>query len=78
MILPDYIKKYLNKFSSGKWSLQNETASLYEMIVVVPAIAEFENLKRLIDSLKLNEEKILTQNAFYFCDKQSSKAIPAK
>ncbi len=66
MILPDYIKKYLNKFSSGKWSLQNETASLYEMIVVVPAIAEFENLTRLIDSLKLNEEKTLRKTLFIF------------
>ncbi|MCF8262272.1 MAG: hypothetical protein K9J12_15975 [Melioribacteraceae bacterium] len=52
---PDQVKKYFKKFGIYKWEIELDRLSKYDVITVVPAIAEFENLQKLISSLKGNK-----------------------
>ncbi len=53
-ILPDFVKKYLFKKSIRKYALKYELKRKFELIIVVPAIQEFENVAELLTSLKTN------------------------
>lgn len=66
MTIPETVKNYLNKRSSDKWKLEWERKDGIENVVVVPAISEFENIKRLIESLSKNDEQILDKSFILF------------
>jgi len=55
--LPVKVKKYLDKYGTEVRPLTWRSSSHIEMIVVVPAISEYENVKRLLASLLVADNK---------------------
>jgi len=55
--LPLKIKKYLDKYGTEVRPLDLRPSATIEMIVVVPAISEYENIKRLLSSLSIADNK---------------------
>lgn len=56
MLIPDKISAYLNKRASNQWLIENDHPKYFQKIIVVPAIAESQNLPELIKSLEQNDE----------------------
>ncbi len=56
MLIPDKISAYINKRASGNWQIENDYKKYFQKIIVVPSIAESENLPVLINSLEQNDE----------------------
>ena len=56
MLIPDKISAYLNKRASNTWLIENDYKKYFQKIIVVPSIAESENLPALINSLEQNDE----------------------
>jgi hypothetical protein len=54
-------ERYLAKHSFGNWKVKVPGSSFYNVVVVIPALAEYENIKKLLFSLSRN-------NAKYFND----------
>jgi len=52
--LPDKVQKYLYKYGSAKWKLEEKGIERYNCAIVVPAIAEYENIISLLNSLSEN------------------------
>lgn len=61
MQYPEQVGKYLKKYGLEKWSLEISKPDLFQNIIVIPAISEFENIKILLSSLRSSSDK-------YFCD----------
>ena len=56
---PDNVVTYLRNFSSDEWKIEwNENENI-ENVIVVPAIAEFENIKEVLLSLSENDKSYL-------------------
>jgi len=66
MKIPETVNNYLNKRSSNKWKLEWERKDGIENVVVVPAISEFENIQRIIESLSKNDKHILDKSLILF------------
>jgi len=64
--LPLDIKKYLNKFASDKWKTFSTKKRSYKTVIVIPAIAEYENIKHLIASLLQNNDEYLAETLILF------------
>lgn len=60
MLIPDKISSYLNKRVFHKWKIENDHKKLFQKIIVVPAIAESQNLPALIKSLEQNDQTELS------------------
>jgi len=56
MHIPDKISAYINKRASNTWLIENDYKKYFQKIIVVPSIAESENLPALINSLEQNDE----------------------
>lgn len=54
IILPSNVVKYLNKYGSNKWNIHRKNDDKFDCAVVVPAIAEYDNLIVLLNSLSEN------------------------
>ncbi len=54
--LPENVRRYLERKAIWFYSPELNRGNLYELIVVVPAIEEFENSGKLLNSLKNNRE----------------------
>jgi len=63
---PSIVTKYLQKYGSDKWSVRQERNSLYDNIVVIPAIAEYDNINNLLNSLKKNDRNYLLKTLILF------------
>lgn len=59
MVIPDKLSAYLNKRASNTWKIENDHPKYFQKVIVVPAIAEFENLPVLINSLEQNDAQEL-------------------
>ncbi|MBX3006537.1 MAG: glycosyltransferase family 2 protein [Melioribacteraceae bacterium] len=59
--LPLYVESYLNKFGTINREVKTFTNKFYDYIVVMPALAEFQNIPKLIDSLRKNRSEILSK-----------------
>ena len=55
--IPLEVEKYLQKFGTGNWQLNFVLQEKINNAIVIPAISEFENLKKLINSLCENDPK---------------------
>ena len=55
--LPKKITTYLNKFGLDKWKLETAEANKYKVIVVVPAIMEYDGIRKLLKSLSENDKE---------------------
>lgn len=64
--LPLKIQKYLNKYSIPGWSVEINTNNKFNNIVVIPAIYEYENIKRLLTLLLSINTKYLSFTLFLF------------
>ena len=64
--LPLFVKKYLNKFGIPGWELLNTGNEKYKLIIVIPAVQEFENIKKLIASLKENDKTYFGKTLIVF------------
>ena len=64
--LPLEVRKYLNKFALNNWHAELPAEKKYDLIIVIPAIAEFENLKKLLISLKENDQNYFSNTLFLF------------
>jgi len=53
--LPDYVAAYLNKFSQQEYEIEWQNKFGINNVIVIPAIAEFENIKVLFSSLLQND-----------------------
>lgn len=75
---PKLVKDYLKKFSSNKWKLFSKEEKLFENIFVIPAIAEYENLKKLFNSILSNNNEYFFNTLFLIVInnlKSSSKQV---
>lgn len=57
--LPDYVKKYLKKFSSGHWKISKDLKRVFNNVIVIPSLAEFDYLPNCIKSLEKNDQHFL-------------------
>ena len=64
--LPKEFKKYLDKFALDNWKVKLHAHEKYELIIVIPAIGEFENIKTLLKSLIKNDKKHFSKTLFLF------------
>lgn len=56
MLIPEKITAYLDKRSSNIWSIEMDHQKFFQKIIVVPSIAESDNLPALIKSLEKNDK----------------------
>ena len=56
MIIPNKISAYIEKRASNIWQIENDYKKKFQKIIVVPSIAESNNLPALINSLEQNDE----------------------
>lgn len=66
MSLPNNVQKYLKKYSPNKWSLVQKNQALYDNIVVIPSLAEFDNNQRLLNSITKNDTTYFPSTLFMF------------
>jgi hypothetical protein len=52
--LPEPVQRYLNKYAFGRWKLVHNLHQPVDCCIVIPAIAEYENIIQLLDSLSEN------------------------
>ena len=64
--VPKYVNKYLEKFSLTSWELSIKDNRRYDLIVVIPAIKEFENIKKLLLSLSQNNNTYFEKTLIVF------------
>ena len=65
-MIPHKVKKYLDKLSQDNWILEAENYNNITTAVVIPLIAEFDNLKILLSSLISNSKESLASTIFIF------------
>jgi hypothetical protein len=53
--LPENVQRYLDKYGCGRWELEIEPGKQFDCVIVVPAIAEYDNLITLLYSLVENK-----------------------
>ena len=56
MLIPDKISAYLKKRASDTWKIENDHPKYFQNIIVVPSIAESQNLPAFINSLEQNDK----------------------
>ncbi|MBK7631397.1 MAG: hypothetical protein IPJ23_11975 [Ignavibacteriales bacterium] len=56
MNIPNNITTYLQKRASTNWQIENDHKKYFQIIIIVPSIAESSRLPALIKSLELNDE----------------------
>ena len=56
MLIPIKISAYINKRTFDIWKIENDHQKYFQKIIVVPAIAELNNLPEFIKSLEQNDE----------------------
>ena len=76
-IFPETVQTYLNDHSSLRWNLECLEQSGIEMVIVVPAIQEYENIKRLLKSLTDNYRNYLEKTLVIFVVNHSTTSEPA-
>lgn len=57
--LPGFVKRYLSKFSFQDWTISNDYKKLFENVIVIPSLAEYEQLPHCLKSLEQNDETLL-------------------
>jgi len=65
-MLESEIEKYLKKYGMPNWSLIKATSDKYEIIIVVPVLAEYENIRRFFKSILKNDLTYISKVLFIF------------
>jgi hypothetical protein len=63
---PSIVTRYLQRYGSDKWSVRQGRQKFYDNIIVVPAIAEYDNINNLLNSLKKNDRNYLLKTMILF------------
>ena len=61
MIIPIHIQKYLQKQEFKNWQIEKVGQQLYNTIIVIPALEEFDGIKKLLPSLAKNSQEHLKE-----------------
>ncbi len=72
---PENVADYLGKKSSKRWTLEWTSFSGIQAAIVIPAICEFENIKRVLFSLAQNDESSLQKSLVIFIINNSISSI---
>jgi hypothetical protein len=64
--LPELVTKYLGKNGSDKWTYQINRQNNFDNVIVVPAIAEHNNIQNLLASLQQNDRKYFDRTLILF------------
>ncbi len=64
--LPHRVKKYLNKYKSGSREIECTNKDLINCTVVIPAISEYENVLKLLNSLSEMDNRYFQSTLFIF------------
>jgi hypothetical protein len=64
--LPPTVYRYLQKYGSKKWPVQTERQKLFDNVIVVPAVAEYDNINNLLNSLRKNDRKYFSNTLVLF------------
>lgn len=72
--LPESVSSYLEKYGSEKWFYRINQHRLYDNIIIVPAISEYENIQKLLYSLQQNEGKYFDNTLILFVINNSESA----
>lgn len=72
--LPESVTNYLEKYGSEKWSYRINPKKLFDNIIVVPAIAEYDNIQKLLFSLHQNDRKYFDSTLILFVINNSESA----
>ncbi len=63
--LPKVIK-YLNKYAFSQWRLEYNKNRKYKIAIVIPAIAEYENIRKLLKSFLSNDHNLFSKTLIIF------------
>ncbi|MCZ7602527.1 MAG: hypothetical protein M5R37_06655 [Melioribacteraceae bacterium] len=74
LFLPSQIKQYLEKRANEKW-LNFNVDQKFNLVVVVPAIKELDNISILIDSLSQNDEEAKSKSLILFVINNSEQSL---
>ena len=72
---PENVADYLGKKSSNRWTLEWTSFSGIQAAIVIPAICEFENIKRVLFSLAQNDKSSLQKSLVIFAINNSISSI---
>ena len=61
--LPENVTKYLKKYSAAGWSLESSFNNKIDNAIIIPVLAEYENLQKLLASLLNNDNKHFNKTA---------------
>jgi hypothetical protein len=75
-LLPKTVQTYLKNHSLHQWELEWNDRPEIEMVVVIPAIQEYENIKRLLNSLADNDSNYLKKTLVIFVVNHSIASKP--
>lgn len=75
-ILPDNVNKYLSKTLLSKWVIDWEKKNGIKNAIVIPALAELENIKSLLASLSENDPEFFNESLFIFVINHTTSALP--
>jgi hypothetical protein len=73
-IIPEKVADYLEKKSLKKWNLEWNEFSGIQAAIVIPAICEFENIKRVLLSLASNDKSCLQDSLVIFVINNSTSS----
>ncbi|MCJ7552577.1 MAG: glycosyltransferase [Ignavibacteriaceae bacterium] len=74
--LPIEVQKYFKKKLSGKWKIEITNPKIFNNIIVIPAIAELDNIKILLKSLAVNDKKYFNTTLILFVINHTYSASP--
>jgi len=58
-MIPSKIEKYLQKYGMNQWLLVKADDTKYDVIIVVPVLDEYENVKKMLRSVSSNNRDLL-------------------
>ena len=64
--IPEIVRKYLNKFSTGNRKIFCDDLSAIANVIVIPAIDEFQNIVSLLNSLSEMDGRYFSSSLFLF------------
>ncbi|MCL5029322.1 MAG: glycosyltransferase family 2 protein [Bacteroidetes bacterium] len=73
-MIPFTVKKYLEKYALTSWKIEAAELNQITSVIVVPAISEFKNIKKLLDSLSINDNKYFPSTLILFVINNSSSS----
>ena len=65
-LIPESVKKYLRKYADNHWEVKLSSDKLFDTVIVIPAIEEYNNIGILLESLSLNDKSAFETTLILF------------